>query len=198
MYGVRRFFRPSAVLAVLLGLPVVGGCAAPPAAEVARGLDLDGHAVDPLAGEHAATVLLFIASDCPISNRYAPELQRITDEFGPRGVAVYLVYPNPEDTAEVIERHRQDYGLRSTALRDPRHALVQRAGVDKTPEAAVFSGDRTLVYRGRIDDWYADFGKSRPEPTRHDLREVLEALLEGERPALRTTAAVGCYIASLE
>ncbi|GIT77890.1 MAG: hypothetical protein Ct9H300mP32_2720 [Verrucomicrobiota bacterium] len=63
-----------------------------------------------------------------------------------------------------------------------------------TPEAAVFDAKGRLIYRGRIDDLYADFGKKRARPTRHDLRDTLDALLAGKRLTKRTTKAVGCYI----
>jgi hypothetical protein len=80
--------------------------------------------------------------------------------------------------------------------RDPDHALVKRAGVTVTPEAAVYSGGR-LVYRGRIDDRYAALGKARPEPTRRDLAAALEAALAGRPAPAKITRAVGCTISGL-
>jgi len=55
-----------------------------------------------------------------------------------------------------------------------------------------------MVYRGRIDDRYVDFGRSRPAPTTRDLRAVLQALAAGSTLTPRTTPAVGCFIAPLE
>ena len=43
----------------------------------------------------AITVLIFVSTDCPVSNRYAPEITRLLEEFSPRGVRFQLVYPNP-------------------------------------------------------------------------------------------------------
>jgi hypothetical protein len=54
------------------------------------------------------------------------------------------------------------------------------------------SGD--VLYRGRIDDRVADFGKRRVEPTRRDLRLALDAILAGKPVQARLTKAVGCYI----
>ena len=51
-------------------------------------VDLQGRAVDPLANAEARlSVLVFLRSDCPISNRYAPEIRRLHARFAPRGVA---------------------------------------------------------------------------------------------------------------
>jgi len=159
---------------------------------------LDGAIVDPLnAAASPVSVFVFTRVDCPVSNRYAPQVRRIFEEFSPKGVAFYLVYPDPEQTADGIRRHMQEYGYAFPALRDPNHQLVARCGARVTPETAVFLGSGELAYRGRIDDWYADFGKPRAAPTRHDLKEALRAVLAGKQAPQPTGKAIGCYISDL-
>jgi AhpC/TSA family protein len=161
-------------------------------------LDLAGGHVDPLPGPGAGpAVLVFVRTDCPIANRYAPELRRLHDRFARRGISFWLVYPDPSETPEAIRRHQRDFGLGFRAVRDPQHELVRATQATVTPEVAVFTSngpEPRLVYRGRIDDRYVDFGRARPAPTRRDLREVLTALAAGSAVAPRTTAAVGCFI----
>ena len=193
-----RLHARSLVLTVVFSAALAGGCAGRGPGSEASALDLEGSAVDPLGHGARATVLVFVASDCPISNRYAPEIRRIHDEFAARGVATWLVYPNAADTPEKVRRHLADFGHPAPALRDPRHVLVRRAGATRTPEAALFAADGSLVYLGRIDDSFVAFGKMRPEPTVHDLREALAATLSGERAPLSTTQAIGCTIAPAE
>jgi hypothetical protein len=169
---------------------------------LAAALDLAGHPVNPLpaAGEGPA-VLVFVRTDCPVANRYAPELRRLQDRFAPSGVRFWLVYPDPAEKPPAIRRHQRDFGLAFRALRDPQHELVKATQATVTPEAAVFvagpDGPR-IVYRGRIDDRYVDFGRSRPAPTTRDLRDVLQALAAGSSVAPRTTTAVGCFIPPLD
>jgi hypothetical protein len=165
-------------------------------------LDLAGHEVDPLPRPGARpAVLVFVRTDCPIANRYAPELRRLQDRYARKGVAFWLVYADPAETPEAIRRHQHDFGLGFHALRDAKHELVKMTQVTVTPETAVFVGSAAgprMVYRGRIDDRYVDFGRSRPAPTTRDLREVLQALAAGSTLTPRTTPAVGCFIAPLE
>jgi peroxiredoxin len=157
--------------------------------------DLNGKSVRPLnARGRRATVLLFIAHDCPISNTYAPEMARIYQSYSKKKIAIYLIYVDPGMKAETARKHVRDYRLPMRALLDPAHKAVKLAGATVTPEAVVFGADGRLVYRGRIDDLYLDFGKRRYETTKHDLREVLNAIVEGKKPPLRTTNAVGCFI----
>jgi len=163
-----------------------------------RLLDLTGRQIDPFqAAEAKAVVFLFIRTDCPISNRYAPEVRRLDEKFAASGVTFYLVYPDPDESAETIRRHLQEYKYRLGALRDPQHSLVKLTGVRVTPEAAVFAPQRRMIYRGRIDDRYMAFGQARPTPTTHDLEQVLETIIAGKPITGKTTAAIGCFISDL-
>jgi ribosomal protein L35AE/L33A len=162
------------------------------------GQTLTGAPVDALQAPKGTTaiVFLFTSTDCPISNRYAPEVRRIAEAFAPRGVKFRLVYPNPAETAEAIREHMSAfaYAGATEALRDPAHALVKFAGATVTPEAAVYAGGR-IVYRGRIDDRHVDLGVERPAATRRDLFDALTAVVAGKAVAPPTTQAVGCFIA---
>jgi hypothetical protein len=149
-----------------------------------------------LAPAPKATVYLFTRTDCPISNRYAPEVKRIYERFAGPSVEFILVYPDRDLAPEVREKHRAEYGYPMAAVSDPKHELVRKTGVHVTPEAAVFVGSR-LVYRGRIDDRYIDFGQSRAAPSRHDLADVLAAIQAGKVPPFEETKAIGCAIDDL-
>jgi hypothetical protein len=150
----------------------------------------------PLA-EHAAdakaVAFIFIAVDCPISNGYAPEINRIIADYTQRGVAFYLVYADPTVTAAAVTKHASDFGYTCPALLDPQHVLVRKVGATVTPEAAVFSpGGGTPLYRGRIDDLYLELGKKRFAPTTHDLRDALDAIMQGRPVTTPVTRAIGC------
>jgi thiol-disulfide isomerase/thioredoxin len=140
-----------------------------------------------------AVVLLFVRSDCPVSNRYAPEIERLYEKYSSQGVDFRLIYPEAGLTAEAMEKHRKEYGYTIPAVLDARHEYVARARVVVTPEAAVFVSGQ-LIYSGRIDDWYADIGKARRRAARHDLDEVLAAVVAGKTVALHQTKAIGCAI----
>jgi len=160
--------------------------------------DLDGRQIEPLQVNDArATVFIFIRTDCPISNSYAPELHRLYDKFARSGVRFWLVYPDPGESSQIIRKHITEYEYRLNVLRDPEHKLVKMTRVQVTPEAAVFSPSGRMVYHGRIDDRYVAFGKTRPAPATRDLEQVLEAMLEGKRVANKTTIAIGCFIPDL-
>jgi len=161
-------------------------------------VDLENRTIDPFQANASAkaVVFLFTATDCPISNRYAPEIQRLYQAYADKGVKFFLIYPNPADTPALIREHAKSFGYPAEALRDPKQALAKFVGATIMPEAAVYAGGQ-VVYRGRIDDRYVNLGLERPSATTHDLADALTAVLAGAPVPHRTTQAVGCYIADL-
>lgn len=161
-------------------------------------LDLNGHAVDPFASKSHVHVLLFVRTDCPVSRRYAPELQRLAEEFRPAPVDFWLVYPDASETSANIALAISQYHFPGTPVRDPHHILVAQAHATIAPEAAVFTPAGSLVYHGRIDDRYVDIGTSRPEAQVHDLEDAVKAALAGRPVKTPQTKAVGCYLADVD
>lgn len=163
----------------------------------ASGTDLQGKSIDPIrqaAGR--PVVLIFVRTDCPISNRYAPTIQKMQSAYAGKA-DFWLVYPDRDESAEAIGKHLHAYGYKLGALRDTARQLVSRSQASVTPEAAVFNGHGELLYHGRIDDWFVTFGRARPEPTTHELQDALDAALAGRKPAVTSAEAIGCYISDL-
>ena len=181
----------SARLAILSLLLAAYAFAAGPAL-----VDIEGRAHGSLGdGKRAASVLLFLLTDCPVSNRLAPEIGRICAEYAERGAGCFLVYADPDKTAEEVRAHAEAFGHGALpAILDRDRALTEAAGATITPEAAVYSAAGELVYRGRVNDLYASLGKPRPRPTEHDLRRALDEVLAGKPVTKPRTQAVGCFI----
>lgn len=155
-------------------------------------VDLAGSPRLPTQVESKANVLVFITSDCPIANSYAPEIQKIADEFAPHGIRFFLIHVDPDITRDQAKHHAEQFGYRIPILIDHEHVLVRRTGVTITPEVAVLTGDGRMPYRGRIDDLYPDLGTKRRAPRRRDLRRALEELLAGRPVTVARSQAVGC------
>jgi AhpC/TSA family len=184
---LRSFFR----LAIA---PVLLACAC--LAQTA--VDLDGTRLDPIkTNPGKVVVLIFVRRDCPISGRYAPTIQRISEEHK-SDTRFYLVFPDKADSADQIRSYLRDFRYSLPALRDPAHVLVKQAHAQITPDAAVFGRKGQLVYHGRIDDLFVAFGRARSSATTHELEDAIEAAAAGRSPAKTEVAGVGCYISDLE
>jgi thiol-disulfide isomerase/thioredoxin len=141
-----------------------------------------------------ATVLLFVATDCPNSNTYAPVLARLYREYAERGVLFLNVYSDPEETEATVKQHDAEYQVPFAALLDPHQTLARLTGAKSTPEAVILSSSGQTLYRGRVDDRFADIGKTRFNPSKDDLREALEAILQGKPVPVPVTRVIGCAI----
>lgn len=164
----------------------------------ASGVDLTGNPVDPLKSSPGkVVVLVFVRTDCPVSNRYAPTIQRLSAKHLDRAT-FWLVYPGKAESPEMIRKHEHDFGYKLPALRDVQHMLVMQGHAQITPEVAVFDANRRLVYHGRIDNLYEDFGRARSAPTTHELDDAIQAAITGKTLPADAIPAVGCYISDLE
>lgn len=160
--------------------------------------DLGGSLKDPLKETPGKVVVLaFVRTDCPISNRYAPLLQEMSVKY--RGEAAFwLVFPDKSESPESIRSYLQEFNYKLPALRDTEHSLVKKSGAKVTPEVAVFNSKRDLIYHGRIDDLYREFGKARRTATTHELADAIEAASKGVAPPSAAAEGVGCFISDLK
>jgi hypothetical protein len=163
--------------------------------------DLDGRIWRPLDPEKpiVANVLFFVTGDCPVSNTYAPEIERIRQGYKDRNVQCFLVHVDPATSPASARDHAREYQLSDLPiLLDNDHALANYAGARVTPEAAVVTAGGTLAYVGRIDDRFGKLGRQKPEPAHRELRDALDALLAGKPVAVARTEAIGCPIDDLK
>src|ERR1700704_3230630 len=71
--------------------------------------DIDGKLSRPFEPEGKANVLFFVCTDCPVSNSYAPEIQRICREYGTKGVGCSLIYEDLDATVATVRKHLGEY-----------------------------------------------------------------------------------------
>ena len=160
------------------------------------GTDGEDHALPSLNGNRLQ-VFIFSRTDCPISNRYAPRVAELSEEYR-EAARFWLVYVDPTTTLTEMQTHLKEFSYPCTGVHDPEHRLVALSGANITPEAAVFGRQGELLYTGRIDDRYESFGNARPAATTHDLRNAIEAALAGDPIPKPGGPAVGCYISDLQ
>jgi thiol-disulfide isomerase/thioredoxin len=170
----------------------------------ARGLSVriagvDGQMLAPFEPPGVAQVIFFVATDCPISNSYAPEIQRVCRDYGDKGVSCALMYEDVElpntRLDEGVRKHLHEYRYAGIpAAIDRERAIAREAQASITPQAVVVDRTGNIRYRGRIDNFYASLGVSRRQVTERDLRDALDAVLSGRPVARKETQAVGCHI----
>ena len=140
-------------------------------------------------------LFLFVQTDCPISNSYAPEIQRICKAYKSKGVNCSLAYEDVRMDLPGLRKHMNDYSYNGIpAVIDSDRAIADKVGATITPQAIVVDSRGAVRYRGRIDNLYASLGKPRRNVTEHDLTDALDAILAGKPVPKPETEALGCFI----
>jgi thiol-disulfide isomerase/thioredoxin len=186
---------------ILVGFLSITGACWSRGLQASFGYGLNGQRITTLVyPDTKAVVLFFTATDCPISNRYIPEMQRLESKYAAQHVVFWYVYPNIGETEADVRQHERDFGVEQHLLLDPHHWLVDLTHARVTPEVAVLDADQSnaatlrVLYRGRIDDRYIQIGQQRPSATQHDLERAIVDVLQHQPVQPPDGPPVGCGI----
>jgi peroxiredoxin len=143
-----------------------------------------------------AYLVMFICNHCPFVKHVREELARLGRDYGDRNVAIYGINSNdisthPGDSPENMKREAQAWGYTFPYLFDAGQEVAKAYRAACTPDLFVFDANKSLVYRGQLDD-------SRPSNDApvdgKDVRNALEAVLAGEPVSQEQTPSIGCNI----
>ena len=142
-----------------------------------------------------ATVYIFLADTCPISQAATLPLRELHGQYAGCGIRFVGVFPAVETTPVTLTEFGRTYRLLIALQADPGHRLTRRLQARVTPEVVMLGpDDRTVLYRGRLDDAYAGLGQHRPVTRHHELADALAAVAAGQPVAVPRTEPVGCFI----
>lgn len=138
-------------------------------------------------------VAVFLAYDCPISQKYIPAINKLYKEYrATPGFEWFFVVPGKRDR-RAYESFVKEYAVQFPLTHDPKLRLVRSFGATVTPEVVIRK--QNIVYRGAIDNWFYELGKYRHNVTEQYLADALLAVVHGNLPAITETKAIGCPIA---
>jgi peroxiredoxin len=139
--------------------------------------------------ENKFAVLMFMSTQCPVSNGYNDRMEQLYEEYSKQGVAVIGINANKEEDMASIAAHAKKHGFKFPILKDERNKVADLYGAQVTPETYVMAPSGKLVYHGRIDD-----SQKAEKVKSHDLADALTKLLAGKEPAIAQSKAFGCSI----
>lgn len=146
------------------------------------------HSLSSLRGKNG-TVLIFVSTQCPVSNAYNKRMEQLARDFQAKGVQVVGINSNVAETTDVIKQHAASNNLTFPILKDTGNKIADQLAAKVTPEAYFLDASNKLLYRGRIDN-----SRNGDAINANDLRDAIEAKLAG-RPITKTEAvAFGCSI----
>jgi peroxiredoxin len=140
-------------------------------------------------------IVVFSCNHCPYVVGAEDRMNALHADYRPKGVAMVAINSNetenhPTDTFEHMVQRAKDKGFRFPYVRDESQDVARAYGALRTPHFFVFDAERRLRYTGRMDDNPRQPGKE----TTHELRDALDALLEGRQPPAPVTNPIGCNV----
>lgn len=141
-----------------------------------------------------ATVLVVTCNHCPYVVAWNPRLRAVAEDYAARGVRTLAINANdasryPADAPAAMARFVRDQGWPIPYLHDASQDVARALGAQVTPHVFVLDAEHRLRYRGAPD---ADHGD--PAQDARYLRDALDAVLAGERPAPAETRPRGCSV----
>jgi thiol-disulfide isomerase/thioredoxin len=143
--------------------------------------------------DNRTLVVVFLGTDCPVSNLYVPGLLGLEKKYRSKGVQFLAVYANEHEDLDQIAMHAYDRDIPFPVLKDFGQRLADTLGVRRAPTVVVLDKDFVLRYRGRIDDRHG-VASRRPKATRDDLGQALDEVLAGKKVSVAETEPDGCLL----
>jgi len=133
-------------------------------------------------------VLEWWNQDCPFCVAAMPTMKKLSTKYAEKGVVWLAIDSTHYQTAEKDAEAKKENKIPYPILMDTDGKVGRKYGARTTPHMFIIQKG-TLVYSGAIDN-----GGRGKRATRNYVAEVLDALLAGKEPPIRTTKPYGCSV----
>ena len=148
-----------------------------------------------LKGEKG-TVIMFICNHCPFVKHVNAGIVQLAKDYQSKGIGFIAISSNdvenyPDDAPDLMAINAREEGYTFPYLYDESQEIAKAYDAACTPDFYLFDEGLQLIYRGQLDD-------SRPgngiPVTGKDLRQALDALLDGNPITEDQKPSIGCNI----
>ncbi len=145
--------------------------------------------------EREALVIIFMCNHCPYVKAVLDRLITLQNDYKDRNVQLVGINSNdtvkyPDDSMENMANLVIEKNIPFPYLLDETQAVAKSYDAVCTPDFFVYGNQRTLLYRGRMDDNWQEPDKI----TKNDLRLALDQILEGKEVTGEQVPSMGCSI----
>ena len=142
-----------------------------------------------------ALLVIFLCRHCPYVQHVKTELARLGKDYAQR-IGIVAVSSNdaanyPDDAPASLKAMATEEGFTFPLCYDETQEVAKLYTAACTPDCFLFDKDRTLVYRGQLDDSRPGNGKP---VTGRDLRAAIDAVLAGQAVNPKQQPSAGCNI----
>ena len=188
------------ILALMLAASVVGFAGELPSLKIGdsapefklKNYDGKEYELAKVLKENKYTVVMFISTQCPVSNGYNERMEQLYVAYNSKNVAILALNANKAEDVKEIASHAKTHGFKFPVLKDEKNKVADLYGAQVTPETFVIDAKGKILYHGRIDD-----NRKGDNIQSKDLANALDMLLDGKPVAITEAKAMGCTIKRL-
>lgn len=136
-----------------------------------------------------AIVLIFVSTECPISNAYNSRMAEIHSAYKDKDVMFLGINSNKQENVKDIKSHAGKNKLAFPILKDEKNIIADKLSASVTPEVYILNNNFEILYQGRIDD-----SRNENNIKSKDLETALNEILSGQGVSNARTKAFGCTI----
>ncbi|MFO7446816.1 MAG: thioredoxin family protein [Ignavibacteriaceae bacterium] len=140
-----------------------------------------------------AIVLIFVSTQCPISNAYNTRMAELQKKYSSKEVTFLGINSNKQESISEIKSHAEENKLGFAVLKDEKNIIADKLEASVTPEVYVINSNFEVLYHGRIDD-----SRDEGDITSKDLSTALDEVLSGKKVSNIRTKAFGCTIKRID
>jgi len=157
---------------------------------------ISGKTVSPsVADGKKGLLVMFISRHCPYVQHVKQELARLGKDYaGPVGIVAISandIVSYPDDSPANLRQMALEAGFSFPICYDESQEVAKAYSAACTPDFFLFDANRSLVYRGQLDDSRPGNGKPL---TGNDLRAALDCLIAGRPISEGQKPSLGCNI----
>ncbi|MBI5239981.1 MAG: thioredoxin family protein [Elusimicrobia bacterium] len=146
--------------------------------------------------DRKALLVMFICQHCPYVQHVKGELSKLGKDYKDKGLGIIAVSANdpeayPQDAPKELSSFAKKEGFDFPLVFDESQHTAKAYSAVCTPDFFLFGKDRSLVYRGQLDDSRPGNGKP---VTGKDLRAAIDSALAGKPADARQKPSAGCSI----
>ena len=139
-------------------------------------------------------VVVFECNHCPYVVASVDRLNAMAEYCQSNNIGFVGINSNdpdnyPADSFENMVK-RAEKGMPYAYLHDSTQEVATAWGAQRTPEFFLLDANGVVTYHGRMDDNPRDPTKV----TKSELKDAIEAMLEGKTPVIQSTDSIGCSV----
>lgn len=141
-------------------------------------------------------LVMFICKHCPFVKHVEAQLAQIGKDYKDKNLGIVAISANdasnyPDDAPDQLQAMAKELGFTFPLCYDETQETAKAYTAACTPDFFLFDGNRSLVYRGQLDD--SRPGNDKPV-TGQDLRNAIDAVLAGKPISDIQKPSIGCNI----